>query len=1087
MSAAVGARRLHVAPEGAEFRTIQSAVDAARPGDTILVAGGVYRETVKFPRGGEPGRPITVQAETGRIALVRPPGELTGEPVPVEGYPSVYRWAGFRLPAPVGRMGLWEASSHLRLTRVYSIEDCEQRLASWFYDPAAKALFVRSSGAGAAKDLLYVVEDGQRPVFEVRRTWIVLDGLQAAFGDHGALIRTHDVVVRNCRFFCNRKAGVHLTGDNHVIEGNEFFRNNHYGLQMRYGGDRCVIRGNRSYYNGPNNGEITDTSLPTDIGTYSSACYTVFEDNIIDGLHQYAFRNKFGANNSIVFRRNVVRGYFYCQSPCTDNNTAIVDGYAGRFGQFINRITRKGKGDLEAVDPDGRRRLTNLIHPAVHKDRPLFADPSWRDFRLQGRSPYHGRGAYPGYAPVWFVDPVEGDDANDGRSRDAAFRSLARVCAILNPGHTVYLAPGVYDEPLDIRIGGLSPEEPVVFRALGKSSEVTLRGGVLVAPPEKADLGPLRDALNAARIGHVVLAGLTVTGKGAQLRRAFDVAFSECVFADCACAVEALNCSDVRADHVTVADARIGLRLRKTPGVAVTNSLFVGVGEALALDAASAETYYGDFNAFTRPRFAVSRRVLASLDGFRKTTGHEANSRAADVALCPGWALPVDSPLNASAHDFTFVGARPARASERLEIRDLRVAGLAPRGASLLWETPRGATEGTAIVKDLTTGKTTRLPLTTQFQIMGEWFDMTWRISSFFTTDRHVSLPNLTPGRDYEVTVECANVERTATHSETLRFSTPRKRPAGRRLYVSTPGDDDADGLTVETAWRTLRKACASAGPGDHVTVLAGVYPETLRPRVSGVKGAPIVFESAEPGGAVLDLRETQPVAIEIVDVNFIHVIGFGMCGGAFSKGRNVAVANARGVRVAHCRVAYPRVASFAELKLGHSGLVATDAPGLTVENNVFLCGAVCVGVAGSPGTRIANNVLLGEGNYGVVLVPGARNERYAIRNNIFCRIVLPYKSNPNIWIMNLPARVDCDHNLFYIPDDHNATIGKTTETDRLRNLAEWRERTGFDTHSIEAMPLFVDPENGDFRLAPGSPGLDLADDGAAVGIRPIA
>lgn len=43
------------------LRTIQKAVNAAQPGDTILVRGGTYRETVSTPRSGTPNARITIQ------------------------------------------------------------------------------------------------------------------------------------------------------------------------------------------------------------------------------------------------------------------------------------------------------------------------------------------------------------------------------------------------------------------------------------------------------------------------------------------------------------------------------------------------------------------------------------------------------------------------------------------------------------------------------------------------------------------------------------------------------------------------------------------------------------------------------------------------------------------------------------------------------------------------------------------------------------------------------------------------------------------------------------------------------------------
>ena len=50
------------APEPSQaLRTIQAAVDKLQPGDTCLVRGGTYRETVVFPRSGQAGRPIAIK------------------------------------------------------------------------------------------------------------------------------------------------------------------------------------------------------------------------------------------------------------------------------------------------------------------------------------------------------------------------------------------------------------------------------------------------------------------------------------------------------------------------------------------------------------------------------------------------------------------------------------------------------------------------------------------------------------------------------------------------------------------------------------------------------------------------------------------------------------------------------------------------------------------------------------------------------------------------------------------------------------------------------------------------------------------
>lgn len=64
--------KIYVSPDGKEsnngnidqpYAKIQSAVDRALPGDTIIIKPGVYTQEVRFDRGGLPGHPITLQAE----------------------------------------------------------------------------------------------------------------------------------------------------------------------------------------------------------------------------------------------------------------------------------------------------------------------------------------------------------------------------------------------------------------------------------------------------------------------------------------------------------------------------------------------------------------------------------------------------------------------------------------------------------------------------------------------------------------------------------------------------------------------------------------------------------------------------------------------------------------------------------------------------------------------------------------------------------------------------------------------------------------------------------------------------------------
>ena len=54
---------------GTEFKSIAAALKEAKPGDTVLVAPGIYKESVWLPQwpSGEPGNPVTLRGEKGAI------------------------------------------------------------------------------------------------------------------------------------------------------------------------------------------------------------------------------------------------------------------------------------------------------------------------------------------------------------------------------------------------------------------------------------------------------------------------------------------------------------------------------------------------------------------------------------------------------------------------------------------------------------------------------------------------------------------------------------------------------------------------------------------------------------------------------------------------------------------------------------------------------------------------------------------------------------------------------------------------------------------------------------------------------------
>lgn len=85
--AAARAAEYHVAPAGDDanpgtmgkpFATLQAAVNRLQPGDTLFIRGGVYRETVTFPRSGAEGMPITLKPYREEKAVVTGCDPVTG-------------------------------------------------------------------------------------------------------------------------------------------------------------------------------------------------------------------------------------------------------------------------------------------------------------------------------------------------------------------------------------------------------------------------------------------------------------------------------------------------------------------------------------------------------------------------------------------------------------------------------------------------------------------------------------------------------------------------------------------------------------------------------------------------------------------------------------------------------------------------------------------------------------------------------------------------------------------------------------------------------------------------------------------------
>lgn len=1020
---------------------IQSLLNNASPGDIVEIPGGVYFEQLHFPKSGEPGKPVILRGAPNEIVVINAGQPLKANWEAVSDAPEVF---STKVSEISEETALWEAGSRLRLKRVGSLEECLRRLGSWFYDSETSTLYLRSSGTHPANQLEFWMES-DTPAITIAQSYIQIENLSVTLGGHGILIEkeTENVQVKNCRAFCNKRSGIHVSGSNHLISNNEVFANNQHGIQLRYEADHVTVRGNHCFLNGPRNGDYTDVPEPVDLSLYSRSAYVLIENNIADGFTKNAYRNKYGENPTNIFRHNIVRGNANPAKFAGYNNTYLVSRPGPRDGMYLRENPNADGSPWEAADPTGIQRKSNLLHPVDFSEDPHFADPAHHDFRLQADSPALGKGAHPGFAPVFYVAPVQGKVSTDGLTKSSSFPSIAAALEIAPAGSTIYLLPGTYIETVELTTGGISEKEPFRIRAYGRSRKVIITGAWKIT----GSIGTKLDLNVSPGATHVEIDGLHFQSTSFQAEKIDGLHIQHCVFENTSTVIN--ESENVQLDRNTFSTGSV--------------------------------TLSGKEKVF----FTQNLLVNTSLQAPESVLVTAFNHSTSAFSFGPDFSLPPASPLAFAGSDFGPVGAREEDRSTQMSIENLQIAGLSPHGATLLWQSPKQNTFAKVTLRALPDGPVQNISPAMEFEIMGEYFDMSFLQESFYGIERHVSLGKLSPSQQYEASVTLLDFAGNKSEPQTIQFQTPQDYASPQTYYVSPNGMDKNDGKTTENAWKTFHHAFKQLSPGDTLILLPGTYREPMRPRISGTDQYPILIRSEQPASTTLDITGISNSAIEVLNIDYVQIEGLTLKSRPYSSGTNIFVNNTKNIRIAHMIGEYPPEASFTKFKLGASGLVAVNSPGILIEDNLFIGAVINIAVAASHDATIRHNTMILGGNYGIVIVPGSSEETYHIQGNLFDRVVMDYKKGPCIWMFDPAAKLTSDYNLFHIPEDFSGGTGKLPSEETVtKTLEEWQKISQLDAHSLAAKPHFIDPENNDFRLAPDSPGKAALPDGSDIGAR---
>jgi len=131
--------------------------------------------------------------------------------------------------------------------------------------------------------------------------------------------------------------------------------------------------------------------------------------------------------------------------------------------------------------------------------------------------------------PDWFVDPIDGDDANEGTRPEIAFRTIRRALQVAGGGDIVQLAPGRYDTALGETFPIAVPEGVTL-----RGDEATKGANVVIA----ANASAISSTAIAPGVGST-LAGLTIhsgptaefPGVGVDVQSS-DVTIQNCTLSD---------------------------------------------------------------------------------------------------------------------------------------------------------------------------------------------------------------------------------------------------------------------------------------------------------------------------------------------------------------------------------------------------------------------------------------------------------------------------------------------------------------------------------------------------------------------------
>ena len=450
----LGAAELFVGPQ-AQYKTILSGIKAMKPGDTLTILPGVYRESIEFANLGSKDKITTIRAKYPGTVLLKgdkeaPPFKL----LPGTRFTYVTDWSG-------NVNAVNEKDTFKILLPAATLRDLEFTRSRYFYDAKNRKLYISSSDGKAPSEHFYTISVIKANALYLQKPVnVVIEGLMVTgYYAHEKLngmsssayaIRINHPInstVRNCSAFFNAN-GIHIGhGDGGTIDRCTAFANGSYnpssggGLVVWCPAKNATIKNSLSFYSAKPGG-------PIGIRIYGADAVNCKIENCIS----------FGDEATAIKARNI--------------NSWIINSYS-QNGLHSNNILNCAAAYVNAFGKEDNLLRVDKIRKSEHDSR--FADPENYDYRPQEGAAEKTRGLKED-RKLFFVSPF-GKDSNSGRSVRNAWRTLKNVPA----NATVYLLPGAYagtvitKSGITLRSRGNGQRAVFTSSLTVKGSKVTLR------------------------------------------------------------------------------------------------------------------------------------------------------------------------------------------------------------------------------------------------------------------------------------------------------------------------------------------------------------------------------------------------------------------------------------------------------------------------------------------------------------------------------------------------------------------------------------------------------------------------------------